>query len=279
MIAPVNRIIDHSVVDGPGNRTAVFFQGCPFQCTYCHNPETIHLCRDCGACVGICPTGALRMEAGKVLWDAAKCCGCDACIKNCPHLSSPRVTLMSVEEVLERIEKNRPFIRGITCSGGECTQYADFMTALFAKTKALGLSNLIDSNGSLDFSQNPALMENADGVMLDIKCYDSVTHRTLTGHDNSLVLKNARWLAENGLLPEVRTVVVPGVLPNEKTVDAISRLLAPYQKTAPIRYKIIAFRPMGVRREYRGYAVPSPAMMQSLADLARRNGMTDVVTV
>ena len=45
MKAPVNKIIPFSNVDGPGNRTSIFFQGCPFNCRFCHNPETIHLCR------------------------------------------------------------------------------------------------------------------------------------------------------------------------------------------------------------------------------------------
>ncbi len=35
--APVNKIIDSSLVDGPGNRTAIFFQGCNYRCRYCHN--------------------------------------------------------------------------------------------------------------------------------------------------------------------------------------------------------------------------------------------------
>jgi pyruvate formate lyase activating enzyme len=47
--APVNKIIPFSNVDGPGNRTSIFFQGCPFNCLFCHNPETIHLCVSCGA--------------------------------------------------------------------------------------------------------------------------------------------------------------------------------------------------------------------------------------
>ena len=42
--ARINKIIDSSVVDGPGNRTAIFFQGCNFNCKYCHNPETIDHC-------------------------------------------------------------------------------------------------------------------------------------------------------------------------------------------------------------------------------------------
>ena len=39
--ATINKIIPMSLVDGPGNRTAIFFQGCNFNCSYCHNPETI----------------------------------------------------------------------------------------------------------------------------------------------------------------------------------------------------------------------------------------------
>ena len=57
--APVNKIIPFSAVDGFGNRTAIFLQGCNQNCIYCHNPETIHHCAACGACVKACPAGAL----------------------------------------------------------------------------------------------------------------------------------------------------------------------------------------------------------------------------
>lgn len=33
-------LIEESVVDGPGLRAVVFFQGCPHHCPGCHNPET-----------------------------------------------------------------------------------------------------------------------------------------------------------------------------------------------------------------------------------------------
>lgn len=33
-------ITEDSIVDGPGMRLTVFFQGCPHHCPGCHNPET-----------------------------------------------------------------------------------------------------------------------------------------------------------------------------------------------------------------------------------------------
>lgn len=87
-MAIVNKIIHSSVVDGPGNRAAVFLQKCNFKCSYCHNPETIGQCVQCGACVEKCPAKALSLKDGKIVWDEDKCCECDTCIHVCPHIST-----------------------------------------------------------------------------------------------------------------------------------------------------------------------------------------------
>lgn len=41
MKLPVHRIIPFSNVEGMGNRTSIFVQGCNVNCLYCHNSETI----------------------------------------------------------------------------------------------------------------------------------------------------------------------------------------------------------------------------------------------
>lgn len=87
MKAKINKIIDMSVVDGPGNRTGIFFQGCNFDCFYCHNPETIYY------------------EVSEAL----------------------NITL---EEVVEIVKANMPFIQGITTSAGECTLQHKFLVTI-----------------------------------------------------------------------------------------------------------------------------------------------------
>ena len=106
MQAVVNKIIPFSSVDGPGNRTAVFLQGCNINCRYCHNPETRALCKECGLCVEKCPEQALKKSAdGKIIYHPEKCVQCDTCIHVCPHDSSPRTAVMTPEECYEKVKK------------------------------------------------------------------------------------------------------------------------------------------------------------------------------
>ena len=134
----INKIIPISTVDGPGSRTSVFVQGCNLKCAFCHNPETINICINCGLCVKSCPAGALKLSNKKVVWEEKKCIHCDTCINICPHLSSPKVKDMTAKEVFFEIMKNRPFIRGITVSGGEATLYPKFLSELFYLAKKEG---------------------------------------------------------------------------------------------------------------------------------------------
>ena len=277
--APINKIIDQSFVDGPGNRTAVFFQGCNYHCAYCHNPETINLCMNCGLCVETCPVHALSLVDGKVVWNEDLCCKCDTCLKTCPHLSSPRVKWMTADEVFERIKRNAPFIKGISTSGGECTLYKPFLIELFGKVRSLGLTALIDSNGSMDFRNNQDLLDACDGVMLDVKSTDTEEYCSLIGGDGSGIMDKAIYLASLGKLTEVRTVCSPD-FSSEKTVDDVSRSLAEYQNKGDIHYRIISYRHYGVREPYRqAIKEPSPYWMAHLEQTARNNGMTHVTVV
>ena len=246
MRAPVNKIIPFSNVDGPGNRTSIFFQGCPFNCLFCHNPETIHLCRGCGLCVQSCPAGALRMEGESVVWDSARCVGCDTCIKVCPHDSSPKIRWMTVEELMGELARSMPYIRGITTSGGECTLQNEFLIALFTEVQKRGKTCLIDSNGSFDFEQDPRVLTVSEGVMLDVKAVEPGWSDTLVSCPGDRVLKNLDYLLSVGKLYEVRTIILPGRdKENEETVRYVARHIGD-----GCYYKIIRYRPFGVRERY-----------------------------
>lgn len=279
--ALVNKIIPFSAVDGPGNRTAIFLQGCNFSCKYCHNPETMHVCLNCGECIKYCPTGAISLVDGKVVYDYKKCCFCDSCFKHCPNNSSPRVRNMTAEEVMVEVKKNVPFIRGITVSGGECTRWPEFLHELMELAKNEKLSVLLDSNGTYDFVKDEEnLLENCAGVMLDIKAFGLKDHQAVTGVDNGMVIQNLKYLAEIGQLEEVRTVIVPGLFNTKETVDNVSKIIAPYLNKRSIRYKIICYRPFGVQEEYKNILqAPTKEELEEHASIARNNGIKDAVII
>ena len=280
MQAVINKIIPFSSVDGPGNRTAVFLQGCNINCKYCHNPETRALCAECGLCVEQCPEGALeKSEKGKIIYHPEKCVQCDTCIHICPNDSSPRTAVMTPEEVYERVRKQIPFIRGLTVSGGECMLRPDFLEALFRLAKADGLNTMIDSNGTIPFWEYPSLLEVTDGVMLDIKAFKCEDHVRITDEKNEIVLKNAVYLAENKKLYEVRAVIVPDLYDTRESIRQIGEFLAPYLETKEFRIKLIAYRPMGVREEYAHYQVPGQAYLEELADILKTYGFKDIVII
>lgn len=226
--APVRRIIHHSLVDGPGNRTAVFLQGCNLKCEYCHNPETQEIL--------------------------------------IPGASYPEVVWMSAGDVFEEIKKDIPFIRGLTVSGGECMLFPEFMTELFTLAKEKGLSCLIDTNGTIDLSQYPELMEVCDGVMLDVKAWDGDKFKLLTHGSNEIVKKNLKFLAESNKIEEIRIVCIPGEVDAEAILQGIKGLLG--SKISETSLKLIKFRNHGVTGRLRETPSPSEDYMDRLQNLA-----------
>ena len=269
--APVNRIIPFSNVDGPSNRMAIFFQGCQFNCRFCHNPETIKMCNSCGDCIKTCPVQALSYKENKIVWNRDICVNCDTCIKTCKNNSSPKITYMTTDDLLEKVEEVRPYIEGITLSGGECTLRKDLILELFPKVKTMGLTTLLDSNGSLDFEKNSGILEYCDGVMLDVKAVDREFSDWLIRYPNEVVLKNLDYLLKVNKLYEVRTIIFPKRdKDNRETVTYVAKRIQD-----KCFYKIIRYRQFGVRdeeREVLGDSTTEEEYAQEFVDLAKSLG-------
>ncbi len=273
MKAPINKIIEFSYVDGPGLRTSVFVQKCNISCLYCHNPETQRMCINCGNCVKECPQKALNMVNNIVLWDETKCINCGKCISICPNHASPKIKYLDAKSVYQEIKKNVPFIRGITVSGGECMLYPRFLTELFSYAKEDNLSCLIDSNGTIDFSEYPKLMSLTDGVMLDVKSWDGEIFKRLTGYSNDIVKKNLAYLDSINKLEEVRIVY------HKDYVDARSVILGikdTVKDVGNIKLKLIKFRPNGVRGVMASLSSPTDCEMQELLNYAKSLGFLNI---
>lgn len=273
MKAPINKIIEFSYVDGPGLRTSCFVQKCNISCLYCHNPETQKLCTNCALCVSKCPKGALSMVDNIVTWDDKKCVNCGTCISVCPNYASPKVKYMEASEVYKEIKKNIPFIRGITVSGGECMLYPLFLRELFTYAKEDNLSCLIDSNGTIDFSKYPDLLSLTDGVMLDVKSWDNLVFKRLTGASNEIIKKNLSYLDKINKIEEIRIVYHKDFVDAKDAILGISKTL---NKSSNIKLKLIKFRNNGVRGLMSKLDSPTDVEMNELLQYAQFLGFRNV---
>lgn len=234
----LRNIIPFSAVDGPGNRTAVFLQGCNLNCWYCHNPETIEIASDSNPVSGS--------------------------------------ELISAKALCERIMTYADFTSGVTFSGGECSVQSDFLIEVCRLLKEKGRHILIDTNGYMNEATLEQLIKTTDGFMFDVKAFQEADHLKLTGKSNDKILANLNRAAEAGMLYEVRTVILPELLDNEATVTAVANFIG--QKSPETRYKLIRYRSHGVREDYvKQMTPPETAYMAKLFKLAKEQGAGEVI--
>ena len=65
-------------------------------------------CTGCGACVEVCPTGALTLVEGRACLDDALCRGCEACIQACPVGALQAVLEIEAVPVAPRVPEYAP---------------------------------------------------------------------------------------------------------------------------------------------------------------------------
>lgn len=243
--ARVNRILPFSCVDGPGNRLVIFLQGCNYQCLNCHNPQTINHCNHCAECVMKCPSSALSLDKNnKVVWHAEHCTHCDICVQVCQYKSDPKITLFSVQKLIDVIYKQRFFIQGITLSGGEATLQLPFILALFKQIKQhpelKSLSCFVDSNGSLSLSGWQQLLPFLDGAMIDLKSWQNDTHLWLVGRENHRVFQSIQFLAKMDKLYEIRLLHIPKISDFGSEIEKIGEFLHSLPEKVKVRLNAFA---------------------------------------
>ncbi len=275
VVGRINNILPQSFVDGPGNRSVVFFQGCQFHCLYCHNPYTINICNACGVCVECCPAGALRLGDGEIIWDSVRCVNCDTCIEVCPNHSSPKIKVQTAPTTWELLQTFIPFISGVTVSGGEPTCQPHYLAELLRLIKSQSnLTTCIETNGGVEREVIDSLLPDLDYVMVDLKAMDPETHLALTGQDNARTLEAIKAASKAGKLHMVRTVIAPGYTDSEDEIAKIARFLAALDPEIHLRF--LRFRSHGTRGIASTWESPTDVIMDRLIEVAKSAGLSNV---
>ena len=241
----VYNIQGYSIHDGPGIRTTVFMKGCPLNCKWCANPESINdfpeilynkeKCVKCYRCVEICPHGAVTFP-GKgefISIDREICKDCleHTCVKECYQGALEIAgSYMTTEELLKEVGKDLIFYRnsggGVTLSGGDPTAQPEFALQIFKGCKKKGIHTALDTCGYVPWEILKDILEYTDLLLYDIKHMDPDIHTDMTGVSNELILQNLEAVFSAAKVPtNIRVPVIPGYNNSKENIKATARFV------------------------------------------------------
>ncbi|AGM97994.1 glycyl-radical enzyme activating protein [Streptococcus iniae] len=211
-----------SIHDGPGIRTTVFLKGCPLRCPWCANPES------------------QSMKAEKTLTSDGKC-------------YETIGQIMTVDQIIEEVLKDQDFYEesggGITLSGGEIFAQFDFALAILKAAKEVGLHTAIETTAYTKTQQFAELVEYVDFIYTDLKHYNQIKHRQMTGVANNLIIKNIHHAFQKKKEMVLRIPVIPDFNDSLEDAKAFSQLfkslditqvqLLPFHQFGENKYKLL----------------------------------------
>lgn len=247
--------------DGPGLRTTVFLKGCPLHCLWCHSPESQtskpqlvfyqNKCVLCGRCVAVCPEGVHNLQDAKHQINWEKCKNCGKCTELCPTVALEiKGRKFSVQKLFKEILKDKVFYinsgGGVTISGGEPLNQAEFVKAVFELCQKEGIHTALDTSGFSKTELLKLVIPYTDLFLFDLKHMDDREHRRLTGVSNGLIHSNLRLLAEMDKDIQIRVPLIPGYNDMDENILATAEFVSslgitqiaflPYNKMAGSKY-------------------------------------------
>ena len=289
--------------DGPGVRTTIFFNSCPLNCIWCHNPESIpkqpqlqwleHKCIGCNSCIDACEEEVLYFEEDGLHIKRELCTSCGDCVEACP---STALTMLGhswdLELLFHEIEKEKVFFDktkgGITVSGGEPTIQHDFLLKLFRLCKENGITTALDTCGYASKKIYQELLPYVDIVLLDIKVIDSKKHQEYTGVPNETILDNAKWIAQyvkdNGKIMWIRTPIIPNYTATEENVKGIGVFIVNELENIPDQWDLLSFNKLceikysrlGISWPLSGEPLMTKEEMENFVEIAKSTGIREV---
>ena len=287
-----------STEDGPGLRTTVFCKGCPLQCSWCHNPESLspksHVewlgvrCIGCRTCEQVCPQKGIRLDETGV-HTSERCTACGACTSACPtgalEMKGADYTVEALFDVLMKDKAYWGEDGGVTLSGGEVTlQWKDAL-ALLTLLKEKGVNTAVDTCGFTQWETLEKLLPVTDVFLYDLKLFDAAAHRRFTGQSNERILGNFERLTEacekTGKRIWVRTPIIPGATDTDENIRGLAGIV----RDRVEKWELCAFNNLcrdkyerlGLTWDFKDAKLMQKARMEELAALAVGSGAPKAV--
>ncbi len=250
----------YAIHDGPGIRTTVFFKGCPLNCKWCHNPESI----DPEPEKSLGYRNPFRLNP--FTKDSSDLIGEEATAK----------------AVMDEALKDRIYYEesggGVTFSGGEPLIQPNFLESLLKKCKEESLHTAVDTSGLVPGETLKRVTELVDLFLFDLKLLDEELHKQYTGAGNSKILENLDLLAGENQEIELRFPLVPGITDRKENIEGIKQLIS--EKPGLRKISILPFHDVEKKYsqldldfELAGVDTPDQNKLETVADEFEKTGI------
>jgi pyruvate formate lyase activating enzyme len=147
--------------------------------------------------------------------------GCKLRCQYCHNPDSWDLSAGTVTTAAEQADDILRYIKylsgGLTVSGGEPLLQPDFVCALFREChNRAGLNCAIDTSGAVPLESCIDAVREADMILLDIKAFDDITAKVLTGSDTKNAWELLEYCEKEKKPVWIRHVLVPGKTVFEK---------------------------------------------------------------
>ncbi|OQB14795.1 MAG: 4-hydroxyphenylacetate decarboxylase activating enzyme [Firmicutes bacterium ADurb.Bin193] len=223
--------------DGPGIRTTVFVKGCPLDCAWCHNPESIS-------------------PATQTMFFKELCIGCEVCLgkseilSECP--SGARVSVgydAKIDDIIQEVMKDEIYYEnggGVTVSGGEPLSQWASVKELLLRLKNQNIHTAVETSCFAPLDVVAELADTADLVIADFKLFTSEKHKEFTGVDNTIIKENIAYLNEK--IPErlwISIPIIPGVHDDTEFEKMAAYLMS---LKNPVKVRLIPYDEFGISK-------------------------------
>ncbi len=188
-------------------------------------------------------------------------------------------TEMSSEEILELLEKQKPYFKdngGLTISGGESLLQRKGLLDLFKKAKKAGFHTSLDTNGSILDEDSKKLLEYTDLVLLDVKHIDPEWHQKVTSVSNAPVLEFAKYLESINKPVWLRYVLVPGYTNQKEFLEKWGAYFKGYKNIERVEilpfhtYGFYKYKELGIENPLENTPIPTKEQILEAQDIFKK---------
>lgn len=177
--------------------------------------------------------------------------GCSLGCKFChnPDTWAQGSKQISVPEVLARYREYQEFYHasggGITVSGGEPLQQAEFVAALFAACQQQGIHTTLDTSGYASTATLAKVLPYTNQLLFCLKAALDRRYKQLSNSGLYNILENLEYAHKQVGDCTVRYVVIPGVNDGVQDIGALGSIM----KNLPgAKLELLAYHNLGIRK-------------------------------